>query len=283
MGIKPQKIKPLAAYLIRRYLLEREPLPVTLNIADGFVIRDFPGLQYEQDTKRLQLIEKYLDKDGVILFVFNAEETDSVKEDKLLYTLFTLLQHQNGSWQSVLFILNRQDAFARDKDPKQSLDKALQDRKRRIANQIQAVWNYTPPDAAFNIIPLSAGLVFAVEQVCWPTESANATDREYFQDYVAKHTISLIPEHIKKNLPRKVNKWNYIQWIKFQKIIYYLSGLIDFAQALKQHTESYASVSRYDEFGNEIERRYFDINDHISTGKHSMIHTAIKSRLPILI
>ncbi len=233
MNVKPKRWQLRVTHGVHKFLLGRKPLLAELNVPEGFIIRDFPGLQYEQDINRLQLIERHLDKNGLILFIFNAEETDSVKEDKLLKTLFSLLRHQNGSWQSILFVLNRKDAFSRDNDPGKSLQNALQTRRERIKNLILETWNNIPTDSDLTIIPLSAGLVFATELLCWPTDSMTESDRQYLKGYVAKHTISLLPDEIRESLPRKVNQWSYRQWLGIYWAIYFTSGLADFVQALK--------------------------------------------------
>ena len=243
MNIKPKKWRLLVTHKFHQLILKRKPLLAELNVAEGFIIRDFPGLQYEQDTHRLQLIEKHLDKKGLIFFIFNAEETDFVKEDKLLKKLFYLLYNQKYDWQNIVFILNRKDAFYRDNDPEKSLQNAIQARRARIKKLIQETWQKKLPDSQLNIIPLSAGLVFATEMLCWPNDFMTEQDRQYFKKYIAKHTISMLPNEIRKNLPRQVNRWHYWQWIKIYQAMYFTSGLNELVQTL---------VHNYNKFHNRV-------------------------------
>jgi len=233
MNVKPEKWQQLVTHNFHKFILKRQPLLAELNITEGFTVRDFPGLQYEKDTNRLHLIEKHLDKKGLIFFIFNAEETDSVKEDKLLKKLFDLLHHQKSDWQNVLFILNRKDAFYRDDNPESSLQKAIQARRARIKTLIQETWQNKLLDSKLNIIPLSAGLVFATEMLCWPNDFTTEPDRQYFKEYIAKQAICLLPDKIRKNLPRQVNRWHYWQWLKIYQAMYFNSGLNELVQTLK--------------------------------------------------
>lgn len=219
-----------ASYNIRKFFLKRLPLPEELS--KDFIIRDFPGFQYEQDVHRVVLIRQYLDGSGIILFIFNAEETDSSKENNLLNFLFTLLYDQGRKWESILFVLNRKDAFYRDKNPHYALQQALNNRQNRIKQIISDIWK-KPCKIDVTIIPISAGFAFAAEMLCWYKNTLSEDDFNYLQDKIEKESIILLPETLKGTLPRSASDWNYIQWLKVSQAVYCNSGLAYFINRLK--------------------------------------------------
>jgi hypothetical protein len=219
-------------YNIHKFFLKRLPLPEELSYFKDFIIRDFPGFQYEQDAIRVGLMRQHLDGKGIVLFIFNAEETDSSKEDNLLKFLFTLLYDQGHGWESVLFLLNRKDAFYRDNNPRYALQQALNNRQNRIKQIISDIWK-RPSETDIMIIPISAGLAFAAEMMCWYKYSLSENDFDHLQDKIENEAIILLPERTKGTLPRSANDWDYIQWFKVCQVIYYESGLAYLINRLK--------------------------------------------------
>ncbi|MEN8216101.1 MAG: dynamin family protein [Pseudomonadota bacterium] len=215
------------------FILGRVPISEALNLTQGLTIRDFPGFQYEKDRNRLKLIERHLENDDVILFIFNAEETDSIKEVQLLKALFNLLHQQGKNWQSILFVLNRKDAFSRDSEPQNALQQALKNRQTRIKKLINETWKSTPRKNDLTIIPLSAGFVLATEMLSWHNKTLTKYEREHFQNHIAKEGIALLSEKTRDSLPRSVKKWDFIHWNRVYREMYLSSGLADFINTLQ--------------------------------------------------
>ena len=232
MNVFHKNWRGTVGYNIRKLFLKRLPLPHELGFFKNSIIRDFPGFQYEQDINRIGLIRQHLDGKGIILFIFNAEETDSFKEDNLLKYLFTLLYDQGHGWESVLFVLNRKDAFYRDNNPRYTLRQALNNRQKRIRQIISDIWKQ-PVETDITIIPISAGLAFAAEMLCWFKNSLSKNDLNHLQNKIEKEAVILLPENIKKTLPRSAGDWNYIQWLNVSQAIYYRSGLAYLINRLK--------------------------------------------------
>jgi hypothetical protein len=233
INIAPKNWYKRYIHFSRRAILGRKPLLAEIKAKSGFAIRDFPGFQHEQDHTRLHLIEKYLSKNSLILFIFNAEETDAVKEDKLLNKLFDLLHYQGRDWQSVLFILNRKDAFSRDGYPEVSLNRAIQSRLSRIKKLIKEKWKKIPSDKELMLIPISAGLALATEMLCWESDFITQFEYSYFREYIDDYGINLLPDEITDILPRQMDEWNNEQWQKVYHATHYVSGLHQLIKALK--------------------------------------------------
>ncbi len=233
MNITPRNWYKCYLHYSRRAILGRKPLLAEIKTNGGFTIRDFPGFQHEKDQSRLHLIEKYLSENSLIFFIFNAEETDTAKEDKLLSKLFDLLCYQNRSWQSVLFILNRKDAFHRDTHPEASLNKAIQSRLLRIKKLIKEKWGEIPNNNELVLIPISAGLALATEMLCWESDFITQFEYQYFKDYIDDYGLNLLPDEITDTLPRQMDEWNNEQWLKVYHATHYVSGLHQLIKALK--------------------------------------------------
>ncbi|MEQ1779270.1 MAG: dynamin family protein [Nitrosomonas sp.] len=233
MNAKPKLGKKWMRYYFHNMYLQRKKLLDELEILDGFFIRDFPGFQHESDNNRLTLLENYLDRDGLILFVFNAEETDDIKENKLLDRLFDVLHRQNRNWQSVIFLLNRMDAFYRDIDPNVNLINALTARKQSIRKLIYEKWKKTITDSELTIIPVAAGLALSTELLCWQTDSTTESECQNLKEHVADYGLCLLPDELTNTLSRDVNKWYFKQWLQVYNAMYFSSGIHALAEKLK--------------------------------------------------
>ncbi|MBF0233943.1 MAG: dynamin family protein [Desulfamplus sp.] len=218
----------------RKLSLKRQPIPEELGYFKYFLIRDFPGFQHEQDINRVGLIKQHLDTKGIILFVFNAEETDSFKEDNLLQFLFNLLCEHAYGWESVFFVLNRADAFYRDNNPEHALEQALNNRQKRIKNIISDIWRNTSKSKIdVEITPISAGIAFASEMLCWYRNFLSKKDFNYLQNKIENEAIILLPDNIRETLPRSASYWDSIQWEQVNQTIYYKSGLAQLINRLR--------------------------------------------------
>ena len=222
-------------YLVQRLTIKESPISAALNIASGFIVRDFPGFQSETDNYRLDLIKKYLDTKSIILFVFNAEETDSVKENKLLKFIFSSFHKKGYDWRSIIFVLNRKDAFYRDATPDKALLEALKARQQQITKIIKETGQQNL-ETSVNIIPFSAGLAFANEMLYWRINYLNDEDRKHLEHQLSSQALPLLSEKLTEELPLKIANWNNKQRLRVYQEIYQESGLVDFIKMIK-HTQ----------------------------------------------
>jgi hypothetical protein len=197
---------PTDAHIVVRLRLAcGSPVLQALSVKHGFYVRDLPGLQHVQDGRCLTLMESSIGGRGLLLFAFNAEETDGTKEDYLLAWILTLLAKRRADPRSLVFLLNRADAFNRDLDPGKSLREAIAARQTRVFRIMRAAFHRAivhPP----TIIPLAAGPVFATEALfCRP--HLDPTDWPALAQSVKNFAIPLLPDLLQEALPRSVAKW----------------------------------------------------------------------------
>ncbi|MBO7350393.1 MAG: dynamin family protein, partial [Acetobacter sp.] len=151
-----------------------------LGLPEGtqVTILDLPGLKAVNDERNGPIIQANIDK-AFCLIAYNAEETDRVKQRTLLnqvvYQVMALSYgekgeekdknaekqketHRKGSASSLsrmLFLLNRVDAFYRDKNPDVSLKKFKED----ITAQIQERLKRDLPDHKEDIEKIKLGQI----------------------------------------------------------------------------------------------------------------------------
>jgi hypothetical protein len=200
-------------------------------VRDGFRIFDFPGFQHSRDERSMRILEEHFDDHGLVIYIFNAEETDNTKEDQLLTAILSLLSRRSRDSRSIIFVLNRVDAFFRDHDPARSLRLALDARQARIRRCVSATLGKTH-EGTQEIIPLAAGLVFASEMLGCHRRSIALKDRLLLEYQVENSTYPLLPAHVQDLLPRSARKWTETQWLLVQKAIRKVSGLNMLAEAL---------------------------------------------------
>jgi len=219
-------------YYFRCFLLKRQPIHKILSMPDGFFISDFPGFKYEFDNECLSLINRRIGKGTHILFVFNAEETDSNKEYKLLLTVCSLLRDRDMDCTSISFVMNRKEVFFRDDNPEDSLNCAIQHREKLIQKVILDVWkdqvNYSP-----KIIPISAAAIFATEMLCWHYEHLSSDDSQFLTNRLFQWSNCLLPKVVTDELPRATIDWNYFHWMRVFNNMYQITGLNDLILKLK--------------------------------------------------
>jgi hypothetical protein len=223
--------------LLLRFVVGGPPVLEEMRVTHGFVIRDFPGFRHQQDEHRLRMIEEYFDDQGMTIYTFNAEEIDHTKEDQLLAALFALLRCRGRDWRSIIFVLNRKDAFYRDLDPAHSLRSALAARQARIKRFIAATWDQAP-EPTIEIIPLAAGPVFASEMLCWHDTRLASADREFLEYQVENMAFPLLPVDLQDVLPRSPSRWTYSQWLLVYKAMRTVSGLNALVKALSAQARS---------------------------------------------
>jgi hypothetical protein len=227
------RLRTRASSILRRLTGRACGPPVLhgMGIQNGFQIRDFPGFQHSGDTRSLQKLEGSFDDRGMMIYTFNAEETDDTKEDQLLGAILALLRRRRRNWRSILFVLNRIDAFRRDLDPTDSLQRALTKRQARIRRLISENWGPAQPKDSPAIVALAAGPVFAAEMLCYRHGSVCA-DRELFEYQVTNSAYPLLPRHIQDLLPRSPSRWTKRQWRIARGSLRATSGLDAFMTVL---------------------------------------------------
>ena len=198
-----------------------------------FTIQDFPGFQHAQDNRCLEFIEQFLNPESIPLFLFNAEETDHIKEEQLLRAFLKLIHSKGGSWQSIIFVLNRMDAFVRDHAPECALQQALQIRQMLIQRVVTEIWQINPPHNV-KLIPLSSGVAFAAEMLCHHGQALSKTEHDHLRKQIVSWSHALLPGYIREDLPRSVTSWCKAQWLVVYRALLQISGRDDLLLVLRR-------------------------------------------------
>jgi hypothetical protein len=208
------------------------PILEMAGLGSRVVIRDCPFFTTDPTTRRLDIVEMAVAGADILVYVFNAEQTDPTRDDELLEMLFGLLQLPGQNSCELLFVLNRKDAFYRDTAPIHAMREAVAYRRQRLQNLAADMWGLTrTPD--MKIVPLAAGLAFGIELLQWRGNLLTVPDREFLKYQVANLTVPLLSERVQNVLPRSLNAWNERDWRVVNGEVRVLSGLTAFALELK--------------------------------------------------
>lgn len=217
-------------YLTRRILAGRPPLQQFLQMPSPCIITDFPGFRHEGDKDCLQMIFRKIQKDTHILFVFNAEETDSMKENRLLRYLFLILRKKGMHWSCVSFVLNRKEVFLRDSEPEAALQKNLTLRKTLIQRGISERYG---EDSAPEIICISADAILTAELLFWHDLYLSGNDLQFLNGKILNWSSAILPDDLLHTLPRATKDWKTRHWVKAFQAIQDMSGFQAFSEHLK--------------------------------------------------
>jgi predicted GTPase len=153
------------------------PLRYAIPMGSGCLIRDFPGVQHVGDNARIALLEQFLDPHSIVMLVFNAEETDHTKEERLLRGVFQVMCEKQMSSDAALFVLNRKDAFERDRDPARGLRQRLDQIRGLLTRLMREYWHVPLADDA--VVACSAGQMFSAEMACWYRHLLESPERKH--------------------------------------------------------------------------------------------------------
>jgi hypothetical protein len=118
-------------------------------------IVDLPGMKYANDDINLKLIASEATK-ALCLVAINSEETDDRKQDELMKEVESRVKDLHGSPARMLFLLNRIDAFIRDRKGEERKKAYIEKMTARIRNSIiEALPEYREQANEINIYPLS--------------------------------------------------------------------------------------------------------------------------------
>jgi len=167
-------------------------------------IFDLPGYKYYGDDSNWEMIHNCIE-DAVIIFIFNAEETDSVKEDELLRHLLEYQDKKRKVYPNVFFVLNRCDALFRD-CPDHS---AFQAKLKNLRNRISKIVKTTDSVSSPAIHPLSALPVMYGEILYWNYPNLSDEEKSELLSKASLFSNRMLPKDICDLLPRSIKKWNF--------------------------------------------------------------------------
>ena len=169
-------------------------------------ILDIPGYKYDGDEQHWKIMLTCLREHATIIFLFNAEETDSVKEDKLLRRLLTHQRNQGKSWRDICFVLNRCDALFRDSDEPFAFQKKRDALSARLSKHIRSIFTQ---EGRPNIYMLSSLPMMCGEILFWNYDTLAEDDKNHLLTQASLWVNQLLNDAKCEQFPRSAKKWTY--------------------------------------------------------------------------
>jgi len=197
---------------------------------------DLPGYNYDGDERNWELILKGIENAFIIL-LFNAEETDSVKEDQFLRNILEYLYKNGKSWKDIYFILNRCDALFRDNSDKSVLTEKQHTLQNRIKTIINDVFEKKDLISKPIIHPLSALPVMYAQVLFWNFHRLSREERANLISQSCLLTNQFLSDEICDSFPRSAKSWTYHHIHLYRNEIltscFYDSFLVSFGSHIK--------------------------------------------------
>jgi len=201
-------------------------------------ILDLPGYNHDGDERNWELILKGIENAFIIILLFNAEETDSVKEDQFLRKILKHLYKKGKSWKDIYFVLNRCDALFRDNPDKSVLTEKQHTLQNRIETIINDVFEKKDNSNSKPVIhPLSALPVMYGQVLFWNFHRLAREERTNLISQSCLLTNQFLSDDICDSFPRSARNWTYhhIQMYRNEILTscFYDSFLVSFESHVK--------------------------------------------------
>lgn len=190
-------------------------------------VLDTPGIRGVSDEARLLCAQAACASADIVVWVFNAEETDDRKERVALRrALFSI------GPAPVIFVLNRADCFQRERDPAGALSGAVESRRAMITSVLSS-------SALPQVVPLAAtaGLSAGAASMDGRFRARSA------RVDLARHAWQLSPSLI-ENLPRRVEQWRDDDVLRLSRLVQQESGAASFFERLESAVRSVLGRSK---------------------------------------
>ncbi|MDW8241417.1 MAG: dynamin family protein [Acidobacteriota bacterium] len=199
-----------------------------------FRILDLPGLKYVGDESNSRVIRE--SREALCFVTYNSYETDPVKQARLLEQVVDQVKELGGSPARMLFILNRIDALRLDDKEWPHNETAFVTRmKDEITKTLAArLPEYANSITNLCIVRLSTlPALYSLHLMTGHPEQLRAA-RE-----LDNHFNSLIPNEVKDDLPRRVEKWSPHQCQRVGEEVWKTSYAHDYFKMLRDHVHTH--------------------------------------------
>lgn len=209
---------------------ERFGLPDNVRLT----LLDLPGLKAIDDPRNGPVIQDNIKK-ALSLVVYNSAETDKDKQKKLLESVAGQVQKLRASPDRMLFVLNRIDVFAADRE------KGEENRKRfvqEITTQLRDVIRETLPEhsgAAERITPVTLSSRPALLGRKILDDGCSKEEKMGHVRELDKQFQEVVSDDVWDDLPRKISNANDEQVRKLAERYIEASGLPRFEDTLSSH------------------------------------------------
>lgn len=172
----------------------------------NITILDIPGYKYDGDDEHWEMMLTCLRKHTTIVFLFNAGETDSVKEDRLLLKLLTHQRHQGKSWRDIFFVLNRCDLLFQDSDEPLAFINKKETLRQRVSKHVKNVFAQEghPTIYTLSSLPMMCG-----EILFWNYDALSNDDKEYLLSQSSDWINRFLSDAKCEQFPSSAKKWTY--------------------------------------------------------------------------
>lgn len=197
--------------------------------AISLMLRDFPGFRHENHQESLDALQE-LRQGDVTIMVFDADATNDHLEEAFLQNLLTRHRATNGTLAGLLFVVNKIDAFFRDRHPEESVSRYIEEVRARITAAVRTTGGETTADASPPTVPLVAGAAFHARALLDRPCIHCQDDMTEFRKQMAGHFIGRLDREVFAEQPAK---WRKRQWHRAAREILRDSHAETFLQALR--------------------------------------------------
>ena len=172
---------------------------------------DLPGLKYLDDELNSGLILEQTRR-ALSIVAYDSFATDPQKEEKLVKEVADQIKALNGSPARMLFVLNKIDAFLKDRDPGTSEQKFTERVTKRIQWAVaEALPEYSTQVEAIKPIPLSSGPALS----CVLADQAEPDQVVGLIRILRNHYGALYPDEMMDKLASNPKDWSEDEQEKF--------------------------------------------------------------------
>ena len=207
--------------------------PELLNLPKccRFRILDLPGLKYVGDESNSHVIRE--SREALCFVTYNSEETDPIRQARLLEQVVDQVKELGGSPARMLFVLNRIDGLRRDDKEWPNNEHAF---VRRMTRDIERILKERLPEYAADL-----GHLRIVRLSTEPALHSLHLENESHPDYLrARKKLDgpytyLIPSDIKEDLPRRVERWSAHECQRVASSVWQTAYADTFFMELRDH------------------------------------------------
>lgn len=205
----------------------------TIPKATKFKLLDLPGLRNSQDITNSEAIKKC--RDALCLVAYNMEETDETRRAQLIEEVLGQVKTMGGSPARMLFVLNRIDAFNKDKDSERRTDEHVIKVKNEIRTLLSKELIELSDEVLNDLAYSKLSSLPALHAQC--ARQGDLSAKLTAIKEIERHFSPLIPEEVLNDLPRNLGKSSEHDLDRVCAAVWQTSHAADFFSTLNYHIE----------------------------------------------
>lgn len=166
-------------------------------------ILDLPGYKSTVDDYNKDIIRQEGRK-ALCLVAYNSENPDEKFQQQLIYEVIGEVRRLGGSPARMMFLLNRIDAFRRDEDWQNQTEKF----KITTTKKIREALTEELPEYSNEVEDIEAHPMSTLPALyAWQALDREGKEQTRSLEAIDKNFSCLIPDDLKEDLPRRIEKW----------------------------------------------------------------------------